>query len=697
MSKIQKGTAPFKPRARLLVLLGEQLITNEIIAIVELVKNSYDADATQVDVILKNVKDVEEEQILIKDNGTGMSRDTILNVWLEPGTEYRKRQREKGERSKKFKRPFLGEKGVGRFAAHKLGTLIKVITRMKGDPLETLVEVDWTRFEKDVYLDEVPVFWERRNPKVFLGKSHGTQIVIDNLRTTWTEEMALALGQKLKALQSPFREKTGFSINLETPDFPLVSKKIRPMEEILERAIYSLKGKVNEKGVFIGEYRFLYPVFKLDRVSSISEDVKGLGEPICGPFEVRFHVWDLDSTTLKETVTRRTYRDYIQPHSGVRLYRDGFRVWPFGELGDDWLGLDARRVNNPTKCLSNNQIIGIVEISASENPQLRDKTDREGLIDNRQFQDFRSLVLFSLNLLEIERRKDKKKVDLLHEKKAKRIDITIEAIDNLREKMKKSAHFELYKRDLSDIENAYRNEVTNTLEPLIVSAGIGVAYMMPAHELSMTIKDLEEVIRSLIMDLRRVGVGGEIAEKLPKMLELTDMMGDVAEGALELSRRKPETFTLRSAVESAIYVKRPDLRKENIDIKVLEKEKISLKGVKNLILASILNLIDNSIYWLGRTAGDKKIQIMIDRDIDSSPRIVVSDNGLGIRREDVGYLGEAFFTRKPYGTGLGLYITRKAMKANDGELTFGFFGEEPDFLTGANVVLRFSPEREVKK
>ena len=108
-------------------------------------------------------------------------------------------------------------------------------------------------------------------------------------------------------------------------------------------------------------------------------------------------------------------------------------------------------------------------------------------------------------------------------------------------------------------------------------------------------------------------------------------------------------------------------------------------------------MIDNSIYWLGRTAGDKKIQIIIDRDIDSSPRIVVSDNGLGIRREDVGYLGEAFFTRKPYGTGLGLYITRKAMKANDGELTFGFFGEEPDFLTGANVVLRFSPEREVKK
>lgn len=697
MSKIQKGSAPFKPRARLLVLLGEQLITNEIIAIVELVKNSYDADATQVEVILKDVTDIEEGRILIKDNGTGMSIDTILNVWLEPGTEYRKRQREKGERSKKFKRPFLGEKGVGRFAAHKLGTLINVITRTEGDPLETLVEVDWTRFEKDVYLDEVPIYWERRNPRVFLGKGHGTQIEIDKLRTTWTEEMALTLGQKLMALQSPFRERMGFGINLKTPDFPSVSKKIRPIEEILENAIYSLKGKVNEKGVLIGEYRFRYPALKLDRVNPISEDIKGLGEAICGPFEVRCHVWDLDPTTLKETVTRRTYRDHIQPHTGIRLYRDGFRVWPFGELGDDWLGLDARRVNNPTKCLSNNQIIGIVEISAIENPHLRDKTDREGLIDNRYFQDFKSLVLSSLNILEIERRKDKKKVDLLHEKKAKRIDITIEAIDNLREKTKKRDHFELYRRDLNDIETAYRNEVTNTLEPLIVSAGIGVAYMMPAHELSMTVKDLEEIIRSLILDLRRVGVGGEIAEKPPRMLELTGMMSDVAEGALELSRRKPETFTLRSTAEAAVYVKKPELRKENISIKVLEKEKISLRGVKNLILASVLNLIDNSIYWLGKTAEDKKIQIIIDRDIDSSPRIIVSDNGLGIRREDLSYLGEAFFTRKPYGTGLGLYITRKAMQANDGELTFGFFGEEPDFLTGANIILRFSSEREVKK
>lgn len=697
MSEVQRGSAPFKPRARLLVLLGEQLITNEIIAIVELVKNSYDADATQVDVILNNVTDIEEGQILIKDNGTGMSLDTILNVWLEPGTEYRKTQREKGERTKKFERPFLGEKGVGRFAAHKLGTLVRVITRMEGEPLETLVEVDWTRFEKNVYLDEVPVYWERRNPKVFLGKSHGTQIVIDNLRTAWTDEMALSLAQKLMALQSPFRERMGFSINLETPDFPLLSIKIRPIEEILENPIYSLKGKVNEKGVFIGEYRFQYPALKLKRVSPISEDIKGLGESICGPFDVRFHVWDLDPTTLKETVTTRTYRDYIQPHTGIRLYRDGFRVWPFGEPGDDWLGLDARRVNNPTKCLSNNQIIGIVEISHTKNPQLRDKTDREGLIDNKQFQDFKSLVLSSLNILEIERRKDKNKVDRLHEKKAKRIDITIEAIDNLREKMKKSGHFELYRRDLNDIENAYRNEVISTLEPLIVSAGIGVAYMMPAHELSMTIKDLEEIIHSLNRDLGRIGVGGEIAERLPKMLELTGMMSDVAEGALELSRRKPETFTLRSTVESAVYVKKPELRKENISTEVLEKEKISLKGVKNLILASVLNLIDNSIYWLGKTAGDKKIQIMIARDIDSSPRIVVSDNGPGIRREDLSYLGEAFFTRKTYGTGLGLYITRKAMKANDGELTFGFFGEEPDFLTGANIILRFSPEREVKK
>ena len=98
--RTQSGSIPFQPKARIIKLLGDELITNEIIAIVELVKNSYDADATEVQVTLENVTDVETGRIVIRDNGTGMNHETVLTAWLQPGTDVKKKSREKSERSR---------------------------------------------------------------------------------------------------------------------------------------------------------------------------------------------------------------------------------------------------------------------------------------------------------------------------------------------------------------------------------------------------------------------------------------------------------------------------------------------------------------------------------------------------------------------------------------------------------------------
>jgi signal transduction histidine kinase len=702
----QKGSSIFKPRARLLSLLGEQLITNEVIAVVELVKNAFDADATTVTLLLKNVSDVEEGEIIIEDNGTGMTLDTILNVWLEPGTEFRKTQREKGERSKIYKRPLLGEKGIGRFAAHRLGNVIVVITRTEGSESEINVEVNWRMFEQNKYLEEIPVYWWTSKPSVFIGKKYGTRIVIRDLKKLWTQDMVADLKEKLEALQAPLKEKYNFEIKLVAPEFPdIEERKEISLDEIIKTALYSFEGSIDEKGYLRAVYEFKHDTFPEEtRKEKIEKDIRelkkfslpegGLRFPRCGPFNIRFYVWDLDPTDLKETVTRRRYDREIKPRTGVRIYRDGFRVWSYGELGNDWLNLDIRRVNNPTKCLSNNQILGIVNISGDSNSRLRDKTDREGIIDNEAFEDFKDLVLFAISEFEWERREDRDKISFLRERK-KRIDRTTEAIDKLREKMKRGNDFATYKQEIVDVENAYFAEARDTIEPLIVSAGIGIAYQMPAHEITLSIKDLEKLIRSLGSDLERLGVGGQISETIPNMLKITDIIRDVADGALELTRRKGQIFPLRSTVDFAHYIKKPSLIKEKIEVKIVEKDKITIRGRKNLVMACILNLLDNSIYWLSNTQ-DKLIQIVIDHDTDSKPRIIVSDNGPGIRREDLPYLGEAYWTRKPDGTGLGLFISKRAMRANNGEVDFGFFGEEPDFLSGANVILRFSPEVEIK-
>jgi HSP90 family molecular chaperone len=152
---MKKASLPFKPRARLLLALGNQLIKEEGIALFELVKNSYDADATEAVVSLSNVHNPKEGQIVISDDGTGMDWETVTKVWLEPGTDFREKQVLEGVKTRKFHRTPLGQKGIGRFGAHKLGRNIELITRTEKSD-EIVVTIDWADFEKKKYLEEIP-------------------------------------------------------------------------------------------------------------------------------------------------------------------------------------------------------------------------------------------------------------------------------------------------------------------------------------------------------------------------------------------------------------------------------------------------------------------------------------------------------------------------------------------------------------
>jgi len=704
MTIIKEGESLFRPRARLLVLLGEQLITNEVIAVVELVKNAYDADASKVEVLLDNVVEPSKGQIAVEDNGTGMSLDTILNVWLEPATDFRKRQREERKRTAKFTRLPLGEKGVGRFAAHKLGNLVEVVTKDESGNHETVVTVNWREFEKDEYLDRIPVAWFTRDPEVFRGKTHGTRITIRDLRKQWTPRMIETLHVKLQALNSPFMDRKDFIVNVKTPDFAECLAKLPEVSEIVEKRVYFLEGYVDENGMLRYTYSFLNPTFPLlkrEAKDIITEDAKapkkfeGKRKPYCGPFRVRFYVWDLDPATLGETIQRAYYNNYVKPHTGIRIYRDAFRVWPYGEEDDDSFSLDLRRVNNPTQCLSRNQVIGIVEISGAENPELRDKTDREGMILNREYEDFKELVIGSLSVLEVERRKDKDKVDALRqEEKRKPEDEVHRAIGAMKGKMKKKGHLEIYSEDVTRIESAYEQRVREILEPLYVSAGLGIAYTIPVHEIVRNIGDMEKLLDAVIDDLRKTGAGNETVERLRQVLQTTDMMDDLVRGVGKLTRKgRPEDISLESVAKDALDITKLRLARDSISVEISETEKVKVSGIRNMLITAVLNLLDNSSYWLLRRESGRKIIIRIDHGGDGRPRILVSDNGPGVK-DDPALLVQPFFTRKPDGSGLGLYIVDRIMKAHEGEVRFLFKEGETGLLEGANVALVFPKERE---
>lgn len=179
MTKNNIIESPFKPRARMLVQLGDQLIKNESIALVELVKNAYDADASYVSITMNNIDQQANGEIIIKDDGWGMDLNTILNVWLEPGSDSKSNIIEENRRSPKGRLP-IGEKGIGRFGVHKLGNEIEMVTK-KVNGKEYCVHINWELFTKTKYLNEIPIpVIEREQPIDFSPKESGTILRIKN-------------------------------------------------------------------------------------------------------------------------------------------------------------------------------------------------------------------------------------------------------------------------------------------------------------------------------------------------------------------------------------------------------------------------------------------------------------------------------------------------------------------------------------
>jgi anti-sigma regulatory factor (Ser/Thr protein kinase) len=696
------GKTVFKPKARLLVLLGEQLIANEIIAVVELIKNSYDADAKNVKILLENVIDKDNGSISIIDDGHGMDLDTILKVWLEPATDYRileKQKYDKLDSKPPLFRVKLGEKGIGRFAVHKLGKKIQLVTKTENTNYEILIEIDWDSFETG-YLQDIPVIWVKRKPLIFTGSKTGTSIFISGLRKSWTDNDIIQLNEKINVLNSPFETKNEFMIDFKVPGFEAKLEKTLKISVLREKAIYKIEGYVDENGFFEYNYEFNYPAFDhLKRKMNSKEDVKNpkvfsnSSKPSCGPFHLKLYVWDLDHSSLKDSISRSYYLKYIKPHSGIRIYRDDFRVWPYGELDDDSFALDARRVNNPTQKISRNQVLGIIEISGEKNPKLVDKTNREGLIENIEVKDFKNLVISCLTTFEVQRRQDKDKIDQLKEKKKPGDEVHL-LLDELSEKVTKKGHDELYSESIKKIKNQYDKKIKDEIEPLLVLAGLGIAYTLPVHEITRNLDDVKQLI--INSENKKSNLGDrELHSQILQMLEVSEEMVD---GFGKIARKsKSETFYLESVVKDAIDVTRVRLTKENIQIEsVVLAEKIRIKALKNQLITALMNLIDNSSYWLLFRPDSRKILITIDLDSEENPRLIVSDNGLGIK-DDPALLIEPFFTRKPDRSGLGLYIVDRIMKAHEGKIDFLFYESNPNLLPGANVALVLNKKIMVNK
>ncbi len=362
---ISSGRGRFRPRARLIRTIGAELISSEIVAIIELLRNSYDADASKVQVRFTNTHLLDQAGIEIADDGHGMTREVLLGPWLEPATAFKESgglDPHGGERSPRGRRR-LGSKGVGRFAAQRLGSHLLVRTSA-GSRATAEAEFDWRHLDRaDRYSGPAHDPMARGS----IAPSWLARDLTDNHFAARPLDAGAVRAASPRARATPRAppRRRSFSIEL------VIDGQVETIKPVIEAipAMYSVRGEVGTDGLARIRYRDIFGIKeKWDR--TVLWPASG---QTCGPFTFRISAWDLDRAALDFFLKKaevnlgpRDFRRTIRDHSGVSLYRDGFRILPYGEPDNDWLRLDRRRVNNPTLRLSNNQVLGSVQISADE-------------------------------------------------------------------------------------------------------------------------------------------------------------------------------------------------------------------------------------------------------------------------------------------------------------------------------------------
>lgn len=686
------GQFSFRPKARLIKTIGEELISNDNVAITELVKNSYDAGSCIVDITFDG--DVREKEIIrggrtsrsvktkyiektgasitIYDEGEGMDFHTVEHAWMEPATNFKKKQQ-----SSNPNRKFSGEKGIGRFASAKLSRKLELVTRKSGQE-EIIVYFDWNAFsDEDSYLDDVKVNWEIREPKEI--KTSGTILRLIGLNDEWDESKIGELRIALSRLLNPIVPAEDFLISINLPEgFEGKYSGIIERPETLNRPNYSIKGRVAADGKPI-DFVFYSKKGGQEEELLFNESLFTKNKRYsAGAFSFEFKIWDRDNENLQmladetNSIVRNVKKD-LDDLCGISIYRDNIRVLPYGNQNNDWVRLDLRRVNNPTLRLSNNQIVGYVSIGLITNPELKDQSNREGIVESEAFEDLKEYIKLILNEVEQRRYKERPRENepstMAHKSLFEKF-----SLSTISEEIK--AHNPGPEQILTLIiqkESEIKEAVTKVQE--VISryrrlSTLGQLVDPIIHDGNNLLHDIE--FKSLII-INEVKKSDPDNDKIELNAEEIRM---IKKGFSQLFKRiepfggkkrgRPQTIIVEDVINNQAIILREELLNNKIHFSC-SKTKHSVTIDESELSIALFNLIQNSIYWLSTISGDKYIDV--DVSDDDGLTITVSDNGPGIKPGTEELIFDPYYSTKPDGIGLGLAIVGEIMAEYDGELS----------------------------
>lgn len=726
-----------RPRARIMKTLGSELISNDAVAVIELVKNSYDAEANRVLIKFTGPLLPGQGCIEIFDDGNGMSLDIVRGAWMEPATPSKRQNPNSGPKGRRV----LGEKGIGRFAAMRLASELELVTRLRGSSKEVYGIFDWTQFEDEgKYLDEVLILTDERNPEVILSDSgldalwpkyeapiecspseQGTLLRMNGMAQAWDAERFRLIQRGLSRLVSPFKESKDFKVFLLAPDeFSEFSSEITP-PAALNYPHYTVQGTIDEQGKcnlmltvgasgetkpvsggFVREGRDGLQYLGDDAYSNLKKAIESQLEnsetgwknksPVCGPLQIELRIWDRDDLGNVMQQTRSSLQNVradLDAFAGINIYRDGFRVLPYGEPNNDWLRLDIRRVQNPTRHLSNNQIVGHISITADQNTGLKDQSNREGLDENQSFSDLREIMKSILSMIE-DLRKRAKGAGERDKKNNQPLNLfTPLDFSPIRQHLETvNPRDGVAKELINDVERAFNRQV-ESLKAVVAKyhalATLGQLIDVLLHDGRLPLAKIRKEALLAQEDIAEGHMTGEVLlNKLSSRLGIIGGQSDVLATVFRRvepfggrKRGRPRQLYLEKIIEDAFGVCSSQLS----DLKIttsLSASQTLVRVDEAEIQEIIVNLLQNSLYWLQFVdETNRHIDVSVLRTAQDHVEIVFSDTGPGIPAENRSRIFEPYFSTKKDGVGLGLAIV--------GEIVMDYYGGKFELLDSSGV------------
>lgn len=634
--------------------------------------------------------------IVISDTGSGMTRQNLVQNFLVIGTSSRKKDVDAALQRGDEKSPFLGEKGIGRLSAMRLGESLRVETAQKDDASLNELVIDWTKFSNvDAMLSDIKIKPTSGASKPTTTWS-GTRIIIGLLAEDWTATRVQRMAEyDFARLTDPFydarrRPRIALFWNGDRVSIPSMDKALLDNSHAAVSGTFSIEDgePVLRCALIAKNLGFEHPVESESSTvtkSDLTAALVGVNKQLpasaitdIGPF--KFEIYWFNRRLLRSIDgigDLKVIRELQERWSGIMLFRDGFRVFPYGDDEDDWLGLDRKALRRSGYTLNKTQFVGHVEISRVKNPSLLDQTNREGLRESPEQHILIELMQYVIQdqlfrfMKHVERQYKGQKVDLVSAKK--RVDElnarSKAAIAKLRRLAPTGSQdvdtLQQALIEFSDFADTARlriEEVEQESRQMIDMAGVGLMVEVVAHELARTSENALETID----DLRGRAMPDEVKLKLASLRAQMKSLSKrirVLDPLSVSGRQTTEVFDLGELVDEIVEAHEGQFGRHRI--KVIHKKDdgpLKVKAVKGMVVQIIENLISNSKYWLEVRAlrePSRQAKILISTS-SRPPTIVYEDNGPGISVENQEKVFRAFYSlkEKSQRRGLGLFIAR---------------------------------------